>query len=825
MNIGAKSPTDLMAEDLAKSGLTYQDLLARVLDDSAKATLKCSSNVKGYVIPYFNIYGKLTQYYRARLLEVGEAQPKYLQLSNTPNHVYFPKDWMETYKKIGQKFCILTEGEKKAALCNKLGIPAVAFGGVDSWRNRTIILPEQTEQFAMGKYLGIKLPSANIDEYAISPLALGMQELIDLGIRAKTIFIIIYDRDTPHGVSTGPQRAAARLGYELRFQGFTLNQIRQLIPPEKFTDRDGRATLEDILLSSEGGPQALLELIQENLQKRTTFPTHPLVREHLAKQLQKPKLDRKQMQSVALSLLTELDARGTRMYSPDDLQMYYFNSQDNHLMKVDINRPNLMSSQEGEFGILLYRDYSVSMTADIRLIQWLGSMFAGEQPVELVSPHRILAKPKENEDIVRFQINNGQYIKVTGDPKAPFTIMANGSDNTLFESQNNHSKGIDPNELTKELQRQFNLPLQCWWKEVLSEVRLRNPGKQGDLISYLYYISPYLLRWRGMQLPVEIITGEAGSGKSTLCEIRLNILTGDPKLRNTPNDQKDWYAAIANSGGLHITDNVQMTDKNLRQRISDELCRVVTEPDPRIQMRKYFTEADERSIKINAVFGFTAISAPFQNSDLLQRSISLELSKNIDPHSKVATTFDGGWKDKQIERFGGRTAWVAHQMIVLHKFLALARRKWSDKYQAKHRLVGFEQSLMLMAEVFGHDGSWIPGYLNETTNEAMSTNDWALQGLLEYADMQRSKLAALKKTKRDPTIEFHAGDIVNWASSHEDYEDCFQLKNGRSLGRYMQANKYNISVIAGIVETGEKHANRLTYTVVPVARKDPNGSK
>lgn len=817
MNIGTKSPTDLMSEDLAKSGLTYQDMMARILDEASRTAVKAHSNTKGYVIPYFNIYGKLTQYYRVKIID---GTVKYLQLPNTPNHVYFPKNWLQVFNAAKQKICVLTEGEKKAALCNRMGIPAVAFGGVDSWQNRTLILPKASETFSLGQALGIKLPTSNFDESTVSPLAIGMQELIDLGLKAGTTFVIIYDSDSPLGVANGPQRAAARLGFELRFKGFPIGNIRQLVLPHKFANAESKTSLEDVLLSSEGGSEVLGRLISECVARRTAFPVHPNIREHIAKQLQKPKLDRKQLQNVSLSLLTVLDSKGTRMYSPDDLQMYYFNGEDNHLMKVNINQQNLVTSQEGEFGMMMYRDYSISMAADQRLIQWLGAQFAGEQPVEQVSPHRIVAKPRGNEDVVRFQINNGQYIKVTGDQSAPFTIMPNGSDYTLFESQNIHIEGIKADLLTDSLKRQYPQPLTNWWQEVIKGVKLRNPGKAGDIISYLYYISPYLLRWRGMQLPVEIITGEAGSGKSTLCEIRLNILTGDPKLRNTPNDQKDWYAAIANSGGLHITDNVQLTDKNLRQRISDELCRIITEPDPRIQMRKYFTEADERSIRVNAVFGFTAIQPPFQNSDLLQRAVCLELMK--EPDQNNTAFFDAGWKDKQIARFGGRTSWVAHQMLVIHHFFRLVKKKWDPEYKAKHRLVGLEQGLMLMAEVFGQDGSWIPSWLAEQTNVAISTSDWAIQGLAEYADVIRNRQAAQdKKLKASPQITFTAPEIVQWATTHEDYEKCFQLNNARSLGRYMQSNKYAISQVAGIIEDGHRN-NRVTYKVVPVARKSPD---
>jgi hypothetical protein len=828
MNVAAKSLTEIMSEDLAKSGLVYTDMMARLVDEATKEAISFpGSNLRGYVIPYFDIYGKMTQYYRVRVLD--NPNIKYLQIKGSPNHVYFPKNFQEVFNLFGRKLCIMTEGEKKAALCAKMGIPAVAFGGVDSWQNKTIIVPKQSEISSSTKALTIKLPSANMEESNTNMLAKGFQELVDLGLQYGTTFLIAYDRDTPEGMAMGPQRAASKLGFELRFKGLPMGRIRQLVPPWEYSRDEEKSTLEDILLHPKGGKDALLTIINDNLSKRTTFPRHPSVREYIAKQLQKPRLDRKQAQNVSLAVLTDLDYGGTRMYSKDEMQMFYFSTDNNHLMPVNINKTALAPVAEQEFGQLLYRKYSVSVSADTKLMQWLGSQYAAEEPIEYVTPYKVIARPRDNEDIVRFQINNGQYIKVGGDPQKPYQILPNGAESVLFESQNNQIDDVVDKELIKELQKQHSQPIKFYWGEVLKEVRLRYPAsRQGDLIALLYYISPYLFRWRGLQLPVEIIVGEAGSGKSTLCEIRLNILTGDPQLRNSPKEQKDWYASLASSGGLHVIDNVQMTDKSLRQSISDELCRVITEKDPRIMIRKYFTEADERTIRINTVFAFTAIQMPFQNADLLQRSVVLELAKtadeipildNISMPSNIV--FDGSWKDNQLTRFGGRTGWIAHQMHALHLFFKLVNEKWDHNYKAKHRLVHLEQSLVLMAEVFGGEGagSWIPDYLASLVDKSITGNDWVLEGLIEWANIQRAKDIRMynertDKNKRFKSTEFSSAEIAAWAASSEEYEDCHQLTSSRSLGRYMTTNEYTVAQYSGIIRIGLR-GNKVMYTTRP----------
>lgn len=798
-------PEDGMIEDLAKSNLTFQDISARILDADAREMLGVNSKAKGYVIPYYSMEGKLLAFYRAKIL--NNTSIKYLQPKETPNHVYFPKNFMQCFKAVGYKYVCMTEGEKKAALACKMGIPCIAFGGVDSWQNKTIVIPKIAEispyHGSKSGLLQIKLPSANFDELMLSPMAIGLKELLDFCVFKKTVFYIIYDTDSREGLAVGPQRAAARLGYELRHKGFRLGQIKQVILPFL----DGKKTgLDDYLV--EEGIDKFMDLLNSVNKKMSSFPRHPNVREFIGKMLQRNKLDRKMAQNTALSLITELDARGRRMYSPDAMQMYYFDGETKMLMKVNINDPNVAKIHETEFGRMLYRDYNISVLADTKIMDWISAQFGGEDPITNVYPHRTIARHKSGEDVVRFQINNSQYVKITGERKAPYTILPNGADEVLFEST--IENGLDSQILTKELEKRHKEPLDCWWHTVMKEVRLKNPGRPATIAALLYYISPWLFRWRGTQLPVEIVTGEPGSGKSTLYEIRLNILTGTALLKNTPNDFKDWQASIANSGGLHVIDNVHMTDKNLSQRMSDDLCRLVTEPDPRITMRKYFTEADERSIRIMSVFGFTAIQHPFKQSDLIQRSFLLELNKpvKVEDGAVVTSSFEGTWKLKQIEKFGGREAWVAHHLHVLHLFFKLVKEKWNPHYAAQSRLVNLEQCIMLMAEVFGMDDvGWIPEFLAEKTNETIAEADYTIQGLCAWADYAR------KITRKNPKYTFGASEIADWMKNSEEYNEVYRLTHSRSLAKYIQSHKQLVAETAGIVDGGSQN-NRLLYKAV-----------
>ena len=303
--------------------------------------------------------------------------------------------------------------------------------------------------------------------------------------------------------------------------------------------------------------------------------------------------------------------------------------------------------------------------------------------------------------------------------------------------------------------------------------------------------------------------GEAGSGKSTLQELRLQIITGVPKLRNAPKDMKDWTASVAATGGLHVIDNLQLPDKNMRQHLSDEICRIITEPDPSIEMRKYYTESGLVYKPVRCVFGITAIKQPFLNSDVLARSVIIELDKAQDMVNG-SLSYDSSWMSTQLSRFGGREAWVAHHLVTLHRFFQLVNSKWNRRYSARHRLINLEQSLVLMAEVFGlKDGEkWIPDYLQGITNAAVLDSDWAFEGLVNFCSQMRSNGSVGK----DRT--FGAQEISNWAMGMDEYEKCDELVNSRRIGRYLNTHKSMLASACGMYEGGTRN-NRKIYYLAP----------
>ena len=107
-----------------------------------------------FVIPYFDLNGKPTKFYRARYLEdtrggfdrvTGKKPMRYSQPANTVTELYMPPliDWAAYAARVEAPL-IITEGELKAACATLAGFACVGLGGVWSFQSAkhgTALLP------------------------------------------------------------------------------------------------------------------------------------------------------------------------------------------------------------------------------------------------------------------------------------------------------------------------------------------------------------------------------------------------------------------------------------------------------------------------------------------------------------------------------------------------------------------------------------------------------------------------------------------------------------------------------------------------------------
>ena len=135
-----------MLFDLKRSGLTATDsknagfkpLTAKKVNDLT------GNRASGYLIPYFDVDGNDTGYWRIRYTEevlgpFGSKPRKPKRYTGPKGEIprfYFPRsvDWSVLREDAGEPL-IITEGEKKALKACKSGLPCISVPGVWAWRS------------------------------------------------------------------------------------------------------------------------------------------------------------------------------------------------------------------------------------------------------------------------------------------------------------------------------------------------------------------------------------------------------------------------------------------------------------------------------------------------------------------------------------------------------------------------------------------------------------------------------------------------------------------------------------------------------------------
>lgn len=142
-----------MLDKLAASALDAEDakrLGFKPLESAHVSKLGLPA-AAGFTLPYFDLAGKPTGFYRLRYLEdtrtgfdalTGKKALRYTQPGGTVTEVYLPPlvDWRSLATKVDVPL-LITEGELKAACTTKHGIPTIGLGGVWSFQSKKHTTP------------------------------------------------------------------------------------------------------------------------------------------------------------------------------------------------------------------------------------------------------------------------------------------------------------------------------------------------------------------------------------------------------------------------------------------------------------------------------------------------------------------------------------------------------------------------------------------------------------------------------------------------------------------------------------------------------------
>jgi hypothetical protein len=138
--------------------------------------------------------------------------------------------------------------------------------------------------------------------------------------------------------------------------------------------------------------------------------------------------------------------------------------------------------------------------------------------------------------------------------------------------------------------------------------------------------------------PLLVIGGEQGSAKSTLTRVCRQLI--DPsamETRSAPRDERDLAVSLASSR-LVAYDNLS----GVPDWLSDALCRVSTGGG--FATRKLYTDADEQVFSSKRPLILNGIEAVVTRSDLLDRSILLDLPRIDDSQRRDEESFNAAFE-------------------------------------------------------------------------------------------------------------------------------------------------------------------------------------
>lgn len=789
----ALSPDTL--EDLERSGLNTRTIVAAGIKDETtdnETALRLDKlHVRGFVLPYFGLDRQPLKFYRVKVLQSlnGAKPPKYLQPKAAGNHLYLPPGLHEIDPKWSSNVDLplfITEGEKKALAAVQAGLPTIAVGGVFSWRTHI-------HTFERGLVRVEEKPSSRIvhlddrGEKAYRTEVASELEAIEWGGREV---VLIFDSDAT--TNTEVQRAAFELSNWLGERGANTIQVSLA---ERVSDsvlrangRDPKSKLGlDDALSLD--PALGHDLSDPRWRDREGFrplPSDPL--SWVTEQLNSGRVTRQTQERVAAFAINWLDANGTRFMGEDNTY-YYF---DNETRVLHDFRPgtNLATIRETSFGHLLVEQLGLDPADNATVGRMIGRFPLG---APTINPHRVLAQTEANPDALYFQVSDADVIRISA---GGLEFVSNGEDDVLFHRGSVDAIDLDELAGACETWQRAKQPL---WYKALETLNIDSMGdltreQTLQLLTTLCYMSPWLNRWRGLMLPLEIAVGEPGSGKTFTYNLRKGVLTGRTSLAGLPDDFRSWVAAIGAAPSFWICDNLGNVRSDYWHRLNDELARLITDPEPSIELRQLYTTATTFSVPIRAAFAITTIRNPFTAPDVLQRSLLYNLSAI--PVGKR----DPDW---YTDRMKQRSKWLAEHLNVLHLFLKIAEKEWQRNFKSGYRLVHFEQATLLMGKALGWDLTKVVAGLAGVVAATVAQYDPIIEALTTFVDEWER-----------PRRRIRLREVLDWveADPGERFTALRQLANEITLVKYIQAHKYDIEQSTGVEIIKE---NNSTLLVLP----------
>jgi hypothetical protein len=717
----------------------------------------------GFLIPYFDHNGKrYHDYYRVRnLYPQTDDSPKYYQPPGTGVKLYIPPT-MPRKALHDMTPIIFTEGEKKALKAVQEGFPTIGLGLVWNFANHTLVLSREMKRDLQLDPTQIQVPP---EEYHRFQTTLAL-EFDNIELSGRKVYII-HDADPAQNIKGRRMVDHAALQLALELETLGADVVRVYLP-----EHDDKLGLDDFLVRY--GRDALVELLALPTHR---FPTVSSIKQWVTNNLDHPRPDstRSRARGIAAAIVADLDARGVRFKDESDAY-FYFDKTTLALHSFDISERNRDTLAKTTFGKVLVDRYGID-PADKGTMHRVLSRFASHDPITTVVCRKAFAA---KDDSFYIQLSDTEMLRIDKDG---VERRNNGEDDILFVAG-----AIEDPILFRDIEPFINQPVENRWMADLSDFAFDSfPGTDMEqtlaFLNTLMFVSPYMFRWRGTQLPNEIYLGEPGCGKSYLNHWRKLILCGSPDLQATPTSKKEWLTQIANTAGMWVYDNasIKAIPYDFVDLLRETICEINTQPSPVLDSRKLFTDNTRNIIPVQFPFAFTAINPLWKAYDFLQRSITMQMHPIPDGER------DGQWYERRRPL---RPAYIADHANALRDFLRLADRKWQPGYKAEHRLVNFEQSMCLMAEVLGQRRLVEPIFTHivAQAKAAYTENSVEFMALTAFREAFPAEVIVA------------AGEILSWITYQEDFRKSTTFKTVGSFMMWLESNRdtlrkaYNVEV-------------------------------
>jgi hypothetical protein len=174
-----------------------------------------------------------------------------------------------------------------------------------------------------------------------------------------------------------------------------------------------------------------------------------------------------------------------------------------------------------------------------------------------------------------------------------------------------------------------NPPVRFWRPRSIRPLPMPVPGGSIDALRELWPVDDHtwtlLESWLVATVaptgpyPVLILTGEQGTGKSTLGRMLRGVIDpASPELRGVPRDERDVMIG-ARTSHVFALDNLS----GLPVWLSDALCRIATGGG--FATRTLHTDLDETLIDVTRPILLTGIESPGTRGDLVDRALTVTL--------------------------------------------------------------------------------------------------------------------------------------------------------------------------------------------------------